>query len=441
MKGHNGLVVTPFLAAPKVQTMAGFREAGGFQALARMQSEPDGELLRLVKAAGLRDRDASAFPTAMKWEFLIRSDSTEKVLVVPLDTAEPGCIRDEWLLERSPHLILEGMLLTVLAIRATEVIVLVRPDRPRQVSLLQQAWDDVRREGVLVHPRLVTLAERGIEIRRSPGVYLGMEESALIQYLEGGKPCGKMRAHYPIVQGYRGRPTLTIGPETLAQLPLIVRRGTDWFTGIGTPTNPGTRLVSVSGAVKKPGVYEVPIGTRVRDILSIAGGRRSGEAIGAVAPGGIGSGIIPPSVFDVAFDHQSLSRVRCHPGNGVIFVFPEDMCIVDQVQKHLQFFLEASCGECVPCREGLRQLVEAFHALTDSRSRSAYERNSLRVSGSPPPFRQLLVDLAETIRGSSRCGLGRQAVNSFLAMLEHFPDAFDDHYVRRECEKRVCRVK
>ena len=278
------------------------------------------------------------------------------------------------------------------------------------------------------------------EFRRGMGVFTGNEETDLVEFLEGRKICGRARSHFPILEGYKNLPTLITNPETLANVPLIVANRGDWFAKKGSPSQPGTRLFCITGAVRKPGVYELSSRSTIEEALSMANQGRGDDGVRAVAPGGMGFGFLPAQSFQTRLDHLSLALANCSSGNGGFIAYSRELCPVELIFKHLQFFQEVSCGECVPCREGSIQLHAIFRALTDGKSRFQYERSCVRVAGTLPPMIQLVRDLVETIHLSARCGVGRQAVAGVRSLLDHFPQELDAHWIRRECPSQTCRM-
>jgi NADH:ubiquinone oxidoreductase subunit F (NADH-binding)/NADH:ubiquinone oxidoreductase subunit E len=378
-------------------TLADYERRGG---LAVLRALPERDLvLRELEASGLVGYGGAGFPTFRKWAAVLQQPAP-RVLVVNADEGEPGTFKDRYVMERRPHLLLEGMLIAARLVEAAQVIVYLREEYPSARACVASAVDEFRQAGFLDGIDL--------DIVLGAGSYVCGEETALLESLEGRRGMPRLRPPFPAERGYLGRPTLINNVETLAHVPAILRNGGAWFAGLGQNGTDGVRLWSVSGAVRRPGCYEAPNGITLRELLDRHAGGVSDE-IGAIVPGGAASGILPPAALDAPLSREGLSEWGCAVGSAAVQVFPSSYPIIRLVRETMRFFAEESCQKCTPCRIGTRGLEFVLDELAGGRT-------AMEAS-------QLAEWLSVMERGSI-CGLGQAAPAPLRTAMRHWPEAF-----------------
>jgi NADH:ubiquinone oxidoreductase subunit F (NADH-binding)/NADH:ubiquinone oxidoreductase subunit E len=379
-----------------------------YEALQRALELGSDATWELVKASGLRGRGGAYFPVGAKWETARTTQHARKILLVNAEEGEPGIYKDRHLLEGDPHKVLEGIQIAALGIGATEVVVFVNGEahlaRERLLAALERA-------------RLLGVEHVPMEVRLGSGGYVLGEETALINAIHGQRAEPLARPPFPAVSGLYASPTVINNVESLTNLPDIVHNGADWFRGVGTDQNPGTKLVSLAGAVRRPGLYEVELGTPLRSIVDDYGGGTSGP-VGMLLVGGPSGSILPPSLLDTPLDVQPLQAVGGVLGAGGIVPLTEDHCPVAEVRELIAYNARESCGKCTPCREGTVRLHAMFEDLR-------------------PVDPQLLDELNDVLAFGSLCGLGQMAPNPVRSLLRHFGDVVAEHR-RGYCRTETC---
>ncbi|MEK9500820.1 NADH-ubiquinone oxidoreductase-F iron-sulfur binding region domain-containing protein [Gaopeijia maritima] len=391
------------IRAPHRDTLDGYRATGGYRALDRMlgSGSPD-ELLDLIDASGLAGRGGAGFPTGRKWRAVRDADGGPKTVVCNADEGEPGCFKDRVLMDYDPHAVIEGMLLAAFATGATRGFIYLRYEYPETADVLAHALDEARGAGYL---------GRGVDIhlRRGAGAYICGEETSLLNSLEGEHPFPRNRPPYPVTHGYLQTPTVVNNVETLASIPPIVTEGAAWYRGLGFGDQAGTKVVSLSGDVERPGNYEVPLGLPLATLLhDWAGGGRGGRRIQAVTMAGLSGGFLAGDDLDVTLDEPSIRAKKSFLGAGGVMVFDESRDMVEVALDAMRFFAHESCGKCFPCRIGTRRLVE-------------------RLSGEAGPrevesWIDELSDLHRTMKSTSACGLGQAAPLVTESLIRYFPE-------------------
>jgi NADH:ubiquinone oxidoreductase subunit F (NADH-binding)/NADH:ubiquinone oxidoreductase subunit E len=364
-------------------------------------------IIAALKAAGLRGMGGAGFPTGRKWDLVASADGDVKYVICNADESEPGTFKDREILATQPHLVLEGLLLGMLTIGATDGWVFIRHEYGPQQQALRREIERLRAAGYL-GPRL------NVEIFTSPGGYILGEESALIECMEGHRGEPRNKPPFPGTYGLHGKPTLMNSVETFAHVPVIALRGADWWNSRGAAsatgaTHAGLKFFAVSGHVERPGVYCVPVGTTAGDLLDLAGGVLGGRGLGAIQPGGASSNFIGPGQLDVELDFGTLQAAGSMLGSGALVVMAEGTDLLAAAVNVLRFFRDESCGKCVPCRVGSTKA----HVILD---------DLLRRGGGPADVNGTVRDLATVMRRTSICGLGQVAlgpVASVLALAEN----------------------
>jgi NADH:ubiquinone oxidoreductase subunit F (NADH-binding)/NADH:ubiquinone oxidoreductase subunit E len=362
----------------------------------------------LVKDSGLRGRGGAYFPVGAKWETARNTSADKKFLLVNAEEGEPGIYKDRHLLEGDPHRVLEGVLIAALGIGATDVVIFVNGEAKLSRERLLAAVAQSRRIGATHVP---------VEVRLGAGGYVLGEETALINAIHGQRAEPLARPPFPAVSGLHSSPTVINNVESLANLPDIILNGADWFRSVGSAATPGTKLVSLAGAVRHAGLYEVPLGTPLSTILDEYGGGPTSE-LAALLVGGPSGSILPVSLLDTPFDVQPLQAVGGVLGAGGIVPLPMTTCVVDAIRQLVAYNARESCGKCTPCREGTVRLLNEFDHLG---------AESL----------QTINELNDVLAFASLCGLGQMAPNPVRALMRHFPNEVDEH-VRGHCAKGVC---
>jgi NADH-quinone oxidoreductase subunit F len=371
--------------------------AGAYRGLARANSMEPEAIVQFVQDAGLLGRGGAYFPAAAKWS-ATRAHPRPRYLVVNAEEGEPGVFKDRYILELDPHLLVEGMLIAARAIEADAAYIYINGEARTAAARLQRAVDDARSRGMLGEPPL------RVEIRGGAGGYVCGEESVILSSIEGQRAVPRLRPPFPVESGLWGRPTTINNVETLCNLPFILNEGAAAFRAAGTAEHPGTKVVSVSGVVRRPGVYEVPFGTTLRHIIDVvAGGAATGRTLRAALCGGPSGSLLPPALWDAPFAPGRLDDAGASPGAGGIVVIDDAMPIRDVVRHLTAYNAKESCGKCTPCREGTARMRD----ILDEPSGDA---------------RQRLDELAEAVGAASLCGLGQMAPLPYLSARRYFPD-------------------
>ncbi|MBI3251810.1 MAG: NADH-quinone oxidoreductase subunit NuoF [Candidatus Omnitrophica bacterium] len=311
------------------------------------------EIVQTVTASNLRGLGGAGFPTGKKWQFLPKDNPKPVYLVVNADEGEPGTFKDRYILERDPHQLIEGIVLSAFAIRSHKAYIYIRGEYVEPYQNLKAALDEAYAENFLGKNIFGSGWDLDLVVHRGAGAYICGEETALLNSLEGGKGFPRLKPPFPAIVGLFGCPTIINNVETLACVPHILKNGAEWFANLGSPGNGGTHLFSVSGHVKKPGVYELPMGTPLRQMIyTHAGGIRNDRALKAVIPGGISAKILTAGEIDVKMDYDGLKAAGTMLGSAGVMVMDETTCMVKMLLVAAKFFAHESCGQCSPCREG-----------------------------------------------------------------------------------------
>ena len=388
-----------------------YRANGGYEQWKRAVTQmTPAELLEISEKSGLRGRGGAGFPTGKKWSFLPNNDSP-RYLVCNCDEAEPGTFKDHMLLENKPHLILEGMLLGAYGIKSNHAFIYIRGEFKAGYEIFTQALAQARAAGMVGKNIFGSGYDLEVTVQRGAGAYICGEETGLLNSLEGKRGEPRLKPPFPAIAGLYGMPTVVNNVETLAYLVPVLQKGWEWFAAVGTERSKGYKIVSVSGHVQKPGNYEIPLGTTVREIIEIAGGLRPGRTFAAVQPGGGSSACIFDEHLDWPYDYESMSKAGSMLGSGAFVVFDDTTDFVKAAYNLIRFFAHESCGQCTPCREGGHWLEKVLHRFVQGRGLPGDMEMLLRVSSS--------------ITGLNLCALG-DSIEPFLkSVLVRFPDRFE----------------
>lgn len=403
---------------------------GGYAALAKalFEMEPE-DIIDSVERAGLRGRGGAGFPTARKWRSCRAAQSSDgtRYLLCNADEGDPGAYMDRSLLEGNPHAVLEGMVIGARAIGATEGYIYVRHEYPLAVENLLVALDQARLYGLLGNNILGSGLDFDVKVSVGGGAFVCGESTALMASIEGriGEP--RVKHVHTVEKGLFNKPTNLNNVETWANVPLILNEGADAYAATGTESSKGTKIFSLVGKIRNTGLVEVPMGITLKEIVyDIGGGMPEGKDFKAVQTGGPSGGCIPGSLLDTPVDFDRLVDVGSMMGSGGMIVMDEETCMVDIARYFLDFLSEESCGKCVPCREGLKQMLAIVSDIAEGEG----TRDQL----------DLLLETAEVVRDTSLCGLGQTASNPVLSTIRYFEDEYIEHIEQRKCRAGVCRA-
>jgi len=417
--GHN-LKIDP-------TSLEDYLAVGGYQALVKaLFSMSPRQVIDEVKRSGLRGRGGAGFPSGVKWDFARNAPGGKKYVVVNCDEGDPGAYMDRSVMEGNPFAVLEGLMLGAFAIGADEGYVYVRQEYPLAVSNLAAAISKAEESGLRGENILGSGFNFVVKVHRGAGAFICGEETSLLMSLEGkpGEPTA--RPPFPAIKGLWGKPTNINNVETWANIPLIINRGAEAFSAIGTEGSKGTKIFSLVGKVNNTGLVEVPMGITLRDIIyKIGGGVPRGKKFKAVQTGGPSGGCIPEEHLDIKVDFDELTRAGAMMGSGGMIVMDEDTCLVDIARYFLEFLSDESCGKCNPCREGIKQMLKILTRIT-------------RGLGSEEDLERLQ-EIAETTRGASLCALGKTAPNPVLSTLHYFREEYQAHIRDRKCPALSCK--
>jgi len=400
---------------------------GGYQALAACISEMTrDEVIDTIVKSGLRGRGGAGFPTGMKWKLAKQSVSDVKYIICNADEGDPGAFMDRSILEGDPHSVLEAMAIAGYAIGASQGYIYVRAEYPLAIKRLNIAIEQARESGLLGKDILGQGFDFDIDLTFGSGAFVCGEETALIHSIEGDRGEPTTKPPFPSESGLWGKPTCINNVETLANIPVIISKGADWFSKIGSEKSKGTKVFALAGKIKNVGLVEVPIGMTLRDIIyEIGGGIKDDRKFKAVQTGGPSGGCITEENLDIPIDYETLNSIGSMMGSGGMIVMDEDNCMVDIAKFYLGFSVDESCGKCSPCRIGTKRLYEILDKITKGQGteEDLYE----------------LKELGEIIKDTALCGLGQTAPNPVLSTLNYFYDEYLAHVRDKKCPAGVCK--
>ena len=398
----------------------------GYEALAKVieENNPDGVIDTITKS-GLRGRGGGGFPTGMKWKFTAANKGGKSYVVCNGDEGDPGAFMDRSVMEGDPHKLLEGMAIAGFAICADEAYIYVRAEYPLAIKRLRKAIADAEERHYLGKNIMGSEFSFTIHIKEGAGAFVCGEETALIASIEGERGMPRPKPPFPANKGLFGRPTLINNVETLANVPLIILNGAEWFSSMGCETSKGTKTFALTGEVNNTGLIEVPMGTTLRQIIfDIGGGIRGGKKFKAVQIGGPSGGCLTEEHLDISMDYDSLIKAGAMVGSGGLVVMAEDTCMVEVARFFMNFTKNESCGKCVPCREGTKNMLKILEKIVAGKG----EMEDL----------DRLEQLALTVKDGSLCGLGKTAPNPVLSTLKYFKDEYIAHIRDHKCPAGVC---
>lgn len=400
----------------------------GYSAMAKCLTEmtPE-EVIDEIKRSGLRGRGGGGFPTGLKWEFARKYQSDQKYVVCNADEGDPGAFMDRSIMEGDPHSVIEAMAICGYSIGASKGLVYIRAEYPLAIERLRIAIRQAEQYGLLGENILGTGFNFHIEIRYGAGAFVCGEETALIHSMEGHRGEPTTKPPFPAESGYLNKPTNVNNVETLANVPVILNKGAEWFASIGTERSKGTKVFALAGKINNVGLIEVPMGTTLREVIyEIGGGIKGGKKFKAVQTGGPSGGCLTEKHLDTPIDFDNLLAVGSMMGSGGMIVMDEDDCMVAVAKFYLEFIVEESCGKCSPCRIGNKRLLEILNRISEGKG-TMEDLDNLR-------------NLSQVIKDTALCGLGQTSPNPVLSTLENFYDEYLAHIRDHKCPAGKCKA-
>lgn len=413
-------ILSEYFGDPEARTLAGWREHGGYRALEKaLQMAPDA-VTEEVKASGLRGRGGAGFPTGLKWSFMPKEPTKPHYLICNADESEPGTFKDRELLRWTPHQVIEGCIIASYATRAKHCYIYCRGEFFETTQVLARAVEEAYEAGYLGKDILGSGVDVDLTVHVGAGAYICGEETGLMNSLEGRRGQPRVKPPFPAAYGLFGMPTTVNNVETLSSVPHIVLNGASWYRGWGTEKSPGTKLFCVSGHVRRPGNYEVPLGFPLRDLIfDLCGGIPGDRALKAVIPGGTSVPILAADEIDCGLDYESVAQAGSMLGCGSVIVMDETTCMVKQVRRMVQFYAHESCGQCTPCREGSAWMTSILRRIEEGR-------------GTEQDLDTLL-EVSEQMTGTTICVLSDSAAAPVVSSIRKFRDEYLAHIRRGEC--------
>lgn len=399
---------------------------GGYDALKKALGMTPQQVIEEIKGSGLRGRGGGGFPTGLKWELCKKEASDEKYIICNADEGDPGAFMDRSILEGDPHSVIEGMIIAGFAIGANAGYVYCRAEYPLAIKRLERAIPQARGKGFLGQGILGSEFSFEITIKQGAGAFVCGEETALIASIEGRRGMPKPRPPYPAQKGLWDKPTVINNVETFANVRHIITRGAKWYSSIGAEKSTGTKVFALAGKVKNTGLVEIPMGTTIRQLIFGPGGGmlNKKKALKGVQIGGPSGGCLPEDLMDTPIDFESITKTGAIMGSGGFVVMDESTCMVDIARFFLSFTVAESCGKCVPCRVGLKRMLEVLEQITGGKG----TREHL----------EFLQKMGEVIKDTALCGLGNTAPNPVLTTLKYFSDEYEAHIEGKCCPAHVC---
>jgi NADH-quinone oxidoreductase subunit F len=407
---------------PNSHRIEEYIKAGGYFALDHAVNEmTPKDIVDDIKKSGLRGRGGAGFSTGMKWQFASLNPKFPKYIVCNADEGEPGTFKDRVILERNPHQLIEGMVIAAYALQSVRGYIYLRGEYPQAQIILNEAIKEAYEKGYLGNDIMSKHFRFHLSVHMGAGAYICGEETALIDSLEGRRGQPRIKPPFPVNSGAWSKPTIVNNVETFAIVPYIIETSPKAYSFLGTKDSPGTKLFCVSGAVNNPGVFELPMGTPLREIIyEHCGGIRGGRALKGVIPGGLSTPILTADKIDCTMDFASLTKHGSMLGSGAIIVLDDTVCIVKIYERAMRFFEHESCGKCTPCREGTSWMRTILRRIEDG------------MAGMEDL--ETLKDVAKNVAGKTFCPLGDGAAHVLLSAMKHYREEFEYHVKYKKCE-------
>ena len=419
-------IIRNYVTRAESHTVDSYLSSGGYTALGKALGMAPAEITDTVKRSGLRGRGGAGFPAGIKWSFIPPDTKKPVYLCCNADESEPGSFKDREILEKDPHQMLEGIIIACYAIRAHKAYIYIRGEMPFGAGRIRRALGEARERGYLGENILGSGFDVDISLYVGAGAYICGEETGLLESIEGKKGEPRPKPPFPAQVGLFGCPTIVNNVETLACVPHIINRGADWFSSIGTPRNTGTKIFGLSGCVNAPGLYELPLGIRLRDLIEeYGGGVPGGKKIKAVSPGGSSSALLSADELDIAMDFDSLAAAHSMLGTAGVTVIDETVSMVKVARNLAHFYRDESCGQCVQCREGTWWLEKILREIDEGQGSLEYL--------------DIILDACSQMRGTTICALADGCAMPVESIVKKFRDEFEEHIKTGQspCEKKL----
>lgn len=406
---------------PEQYQLETYMKSGGYQAIHKAFKMSPLELVEEVKKSGLRGRGGAGFPTGLKWSFLPKDTKSPIYLVCNADEGEPGTFKDRYLMEKDPHLFIEGIIISSFAIKAKQAFIYIRGEFVLSTTRLEKAIEEAIKAGYLGKNILGSGYDLEITVHRGAGAYVCGEETSLLESLEGKRGYPRLKPPFPALVGAFQSPTIINNVETISAVPWIVLNGGEAYAKIGTEKSKGTKLFSISGKVNRPGVYEVDLGFPLEKFIDeYAGGIKEGRKLKAVIPGGSSTPVLKASDIEgLNLDYEAVAKAGSMLGSGAIIVFDETDCMVKSISVLADFYAHESCGQCSPCREGTAWMARIIHRILDGKGKESDV--------------DMLLDICDNIMGKTVCPLGDAAAMPVESFVKRFRNEFEYHIREKRC--------
>jgi len=414
-------VLTRNMHVPRLESIEVYESLGGYQALRKALSEyKPADVTDMVKRSGLRGRGGAGFPTGMKWGFVPKNSGSPVYLCVNADESEPGTFKDRLIIEKDPHQLIEGAIISAYALDCHRAFIFIRGELFYGAGVLNKAVGEAYAKGYLGKNILGAGYDLDLAVHRGAGAYICGEETALLESLEGKRGHPRLKPPFPAVVGLYGCPTVINNVETLANVPHIINNGPEWYAGIGVERNTGTRLFGVSGHVRRRGVYEFPMGITLRELIyDHCGGMREGRKLKAIVPGGSSVPVLTADQVDVSLDFDSVAKAGSMLGSAGVIVMDDSTCMVKAITRITRFYAEESCGQCTQCREGTEWMYQILKRIECGKGR----KGELEV----------LLDICKNMMARTICPLSDAAAMPVESYISKFYDEFDAHIREQRC--------
>ncbi len=414
-------VLTRNMHVPNLRNIAVYESLGGYQALRKALSEyKPADVIDIVKRSGLRGRGGAGFPTGMKWGFVPKDSGKPVYLCINADESEPGTFKDRVIIEKDPHQLIEGTIISAYALDCHQAFIYIRGEFVYGAGVLNKAIEEAYARGFLGNNILGSGYDLGLLVHRGAGAYICGEETALLESLEGKRGHPRLKPPFPAVVGLYQRPTVINNVETIANVPHIVTQGPEWYAAIGTERNTGTRLFAVSGHVRRRGIYEFPMGITLRELIyDHCGGMRDGHKLKAVVPGGSSVPVLSADQVDVKLDFDSVAKAGSMLGSAGVIVMDDSTCMVKAITRVTKFYAEESCGQCTQCREGTEWMYQILKRIEGGKGRDG----ELEV----------LLDVCKNMKALTICPLSDAAAMPVESYIQKFYDEFEAHIRHQRC--------
>jgi NADH-quinone oxidoreductase subunit F len=413
------------IETPDIRRLDVYREKGGYGALEKvLTSMTPAEVVETVKKSKLVGRGGAGFPTGLKWELVSKDANTPRYIIANAEEGEPGTFKDRPILEKVPHRLIEGMAIAAYAVGAEEGVIVCRGEFMEPATILREAVAEAEKAGLLGEKIMGKDFNFRVWVYRTAGAYICGEETSLLEALEGKPGMPRIRPPFPVNAGFWAKPTALNNVETFSNVPEIILRGAEWYSSMGTEKNAGTKGYCLSGHVNKPGVYELPFGITLRNLIDeYGGGILDGRKFKAVFPGGASSSCLTSEHLDLVLDFPSVAAVGSMLGSAALMVIAEGTCMVEVSLRLARFFRHESCGKCIPCREGTYQVVRLLEGVQ-------------KGEGKKSDLDEIL-DLCSIVREAAFCGLGVGFVNPVMSCINNFRREFEEHLEGQGCCRKA----